>query len=497
MSQMPFPIIAHQESLLQKQQREFDSQIAQLLMKEKPNLALDPIFRDLACHELAPARALHVDDLSEIAYVSSSPKLFLQERARLRACDGDLLATSLPAVPGYEAYCRDQLGLGDVTWLRPEVESDSDSRSLRLAEFCWEDRETRRDIVHAIRSDDLRYLHPHMGSKPVWELALLLSQTSHRDVKVIGAPPEVSKFVNDKGEFAKLIKRMFGKGATPESGVAWNFAVASERLRDLNATTKHVAVKLPDAAGGSGNVLIPMSDVQGRTLHEIDELLHERLERIHYESGDELLVTTWADDVIAAPSAQLWIPPRAQGLPILEGLFMQTIEGDRGIFTGFGPADLPPSIREQMTRQCLQVAHVFQLLGYVGRCSLDTILVGPSIEQAALQFIECNGRWGGTSLPMTMMNRIFGDWKTQPFQSQQVKLDSLGSTFADVSEVLQDRLYKAGEDAANKIVLLNPQAIQAAKRVSFVALKESWSDVSDARGWVRESLHKQMQHKPG
>ncbi len=84
-----------------------------------------------------------------------------------------------------------------------------------------------------------------------------------------------------------------------------------------------------------------MAEIRGRTLRELDKLLQEQLLDIDYESGNELIVTVWVDDLVASPSAQLWLPPLSQGPPILEGLFMQVIEGGNCPFTGFGLAELP------------------------------------------------------------------------------------------------------------------------------------------------------------
>ena len=45
----------------------------------------------------------------------------LQDRARLRAVGGDLVAAVVPPLDEYEDYCRTWLGLGSVRWLYPAV----------------------------------------------------------------------------------------------------------------------------------------------------------------------------------------------------------------------------------------------------------------------------------------------------------------------------------------------------------------------------------------
>lgn len=468
------PVVPHQCCELTPSELDSAEQTAARLRREKPGLCINPLFRDLVPDEIVDAPALHVDDLTTIQN-SDSSAVFFQERARLRAMDGDLLATSLPQVEGYESYCRKSLGLGRVDWVTPTPLDNP----LELAEACWEDRTTRRDLVHRVRREGLRYIHPHMGSKPPWELALLLSQASHRTVEVIAPPPAVTRFANDKGEFTRLVMAMFGPEAAPASAVVWNRATAAKRLKEFDSSARFVAVKLPSAVGGAGNVLISTSELRDRTLRQIDELLHERLRRLNYEIGDELLISHWVDDLVGSPSAQLWIPPRPQGLPILEGLFMQNIDPGKGHFSGFGPAELPAALHQTITRQSLQLARVFQLLGYVGRCSLDMLLVGPSMEESKMEFIECNGRWGGTSLPMTAMNRMFSDWQTHPFTTRTLKVEGLSQiAFPRLMRLLGGQLYQKASKSGT-YVLFNPQRAIVRNEVSAVALHRHWNIVDN------------------
>ena len=466
------PIVEHQRCKLEDWEIEFAEQVASRLREQHPELIPESLFQDLVPKKIVDAATLHVDDLTGIRKVTASTDhASLQERARVRAVEGDVLATALPEVDGYESYCRNALELGDVQWIHPQCQDNP----LLLAQACWEDRDARRELIRAIRSKGLRYIHPHMGTRAIWELALLLNQASHRPVEVIGPTPALTAFVNDKGSFNMLVRELFGVNATPDNAVAWNIASVAKRLQEMDHSSRFVAVKLPNAANGAGNLLIPISEVIGRDLHQIDAMLRENLPQIHYDSGDELLVTVWVDDIIQSPSAQLWLPPPSQGLPILEGLFFQLLEGSVGRFQGFVPAELPTGLETQITRQCLLLARVFQLLGYVGRCSFDMLLIGKRIEESQMKFIECNGRWGGTSLPMTLMNRVFSDWSLQPFESHTISVQGICNvSFSDLLSNLGEQMY-CRKSRSGKIVILNPQRAVAQSKLSFIALKDSWT----------------------
>ncbi|MEM9587515.1 MAG: class II glutamine amidotransferase [Planctomycetota bacterium] len=453
-----------------KSDQQTADRIALQLRHRYSELAIEPEFEDLQCQSCDPAPALHVDDLSEIPNLATPEHAFYQERARLRGLAGDWLATALPEVPGYQAYCRDMLDLPPLHWLTP----DTQGQPIHLAEACWRDRRTRRTLVHAIRSNELRFVHPHMGSEAVWQLALLLSQASHRTVQVIAPPPSICRFANDKGRFTQLVRAALGTRSIPPGHVVWNRAMASRELQMLARTdAKTVAIKLPDAAGGEGNLVIPMDELRGKTLRQIDETLSERLPQIHYVEGSELLVTRWSESVLAAPSAQFWIPPRGHGRPILDGLFLQTFGSERGHFDGCLPADLPDQLACKMSRQSMLIALVYQALGYVGRCSFDMILVGESLDESGLKFIECNGRWGGTSLPMAMMDAVFGHWKSRPFVTRVIRIPGISRLpFSEVLGAIGDRLYRVDRDTGDHLVF-NPQRMLTSDQLSLITLSDS------------------------
>ena len=70
---------------------------------------------------------------------------------------------------------------------------------------------------------------------------------------------------------------------------------------------------------------------------------------------------------MGTPSVQLWIPPRLQGPPMVEGVLAQVLVNCEGTFQGAArPIFLVRSAREIVTRSSLS-AELFQRLGYVGR----------------------------------------------------------------------------------------------------------------------------------
>ena len=165
------PILSHHRASCSEGELRSVERLAEALVGEEPRLTRSETFRSLIPDRLSPGPTLHIDDLSGISRFGRSRDFsFLEDRARFRAGDGDFVATCVPGSDLFREYCEKRLGLGDVEWLHATPRRDP----LSVAAACWTDREVRRTLVRAMRSDALSYVHPHMGCRPVWNMSLLL-----------------------------------------------------------------------------------------------------------------------------------------------------------------------------------------------------------------------------------------------------------------------------------------------------------------------------------
>jgi len=424
----------------------------------------------LQADRLEDLPTLHLDDLAEIRRMEPGRDTsFLQDRARLRAADGDLVAVHRLPPNGYEGYCRDVLGLGSVGWLQPHG-----GNPAQIAASCWEDRSVRHELIRRVRHGALRYLHPHMGTRSVWELAAILSNSAGREVRVIAPMPNVSRLANDKGAFTRLVRDLLGREAVPKTVEVENLTQLSVQVRELAPNVRALGIKLPNSAGGGGNLVLNTEDFRGCSLRGVREILKATLGRFPKDSVCRLLVTAWESGVIAAPSLQIWVPPLAVGGPLVEGVFEQVIVGEQGMFVGSRPATLPAGPERSLVDGCWLIARVFQRLGYLGRCSFDAIL----LENERLELIECNARWGGASLPMTLMNRLFGDWARRSYATREWSLPGLERIpFQRLLHHFQFDLFDArtGDGA---YVFYNPTALGSASRVESLALGASAAEAA-------------------
>ncbi len=485
---MMLPIVEHMRVSSQKPElEELAERMAARLLAEQPELAMPPEFQKLRPERLGEGPALHLDDLSEITRViPGEDQRFYQDRARLRAGDGDLIATCANEVEGAEDYFRDRLGLGRVEWLRPRLPHNP----LRIAEACWEDEAIRQKLIAKVASGDLGALHPHMGTLAAWELAVLLTEETGRPLQVIAPPPGLASWVNHKVAFAKTVCRLFGAGSIPLTESAWNLSQLACRVQELAKKANAIVLKLPDSSGGVGNVQLKCKTLAGASLIEIEQIVQKQTGLLAWKGDCELQVDVWEENVLSSPSVQVWIPPEAEGPPVIEGLFTQLTQGDEGTFVGTIPADLPDPPAQLMVDRSWTLARLYQRLGYVGRCSFDWILVGEEFKTCRAELIECNGRWGGTSLPMLLMNRLFGDWKTQPFAVEVFHhLHGLEKVpFAEILEKFEDDLFDA-RTGRGTLIFFNVGRLQFQSGISVIFLGKT---IEEASGPVRRRFTERL-----
>ncbi len=111
----------------------------------------------------------------------------------------------------------------------------------------------------------------------------------------------------------------------------------------------------------------------------------------------------------------------------------------------------------------------------MGRCSFDTLL----LEGSRLEFVECNGRWGGTSTPMTLMNRLFGDWTRRPYATRVCRASGLERVrFDRLLEFFADDLYDV-RTGCGRLIFFNPGRLEANSGIDVIALDETWEQASD------------------
>ena len=146
----------------------------------------------------------------------------------MRAVEGDLVASSLPPVEGYEAYCRDFLGLGTARWLCPR----SGEKPAELAAALWQDEHTRDALLAALdagrwRSTRIRATPGSGNWRRCW-----MRQVPGR-VHVVAPLPKITAWANHKCEFIQIVRELFGEALVPCTRSAASLALAAEAVRDL------------------------------------------------------------------------------------------------------------------------------------------------------------------------------------------------------------------------------------------------------------------------
>ena len=416
---------------------------------------------------------LALDDVSAIPFLEGVSGVDeYQHRARLRAGDGDLFAAGTPQTPGYESYCRDRLGLGVAEFIHAEPEEGP----LAVASACSHGASLDR-IAHVARSSGGLVIHPYMGIESVWRLARRIAEEGRCPVTVLGPAPPATWIANDKAAFGEVVNRILGDGWLVETLETHEPENLARHLADLASRHQRVALKRLRCASAMGNEVFDSRHLQHLGSAEIRRVVDTFLRRTRWDGQEKVQAVAW-EETDVSPSTQLWIPPEGLGQPRLDGIYEQLLEGEQGVFLGSRPSTLPAPVNEALGRASLQVASGLQALGYAGRCSFDLLVVGDPNGEFVIHFTECNGRWGGTSTPMSLLDRLV-DGPRPPYRAQDFVRDGLvGASFTDLLGSLERQLYDPATGNGH-YVLYNVGPLAVSGKLDVIALGRSQEEAED------------------
>jgi hypothetical protein len=380
--------------------------IARRLLAGEPALPDTSAFADVTIGS-GEGPALVLEDHREINLLGEHDERAVEQRAFLLAGSGDLIALSGPRDRAFEDYYRDVLGLGAVMPVSVPKRNDG-PRSL--AGRCMDHEPTIERAVAAARGAGGLEVVPYLSTPSVWQLAATIAEAARVGVRVAGPAPRVAQRVNDKLWFSERIRDVLGRGAEAASYAAFTPAAAVARIAYLARRSAQVVVKVPDSAGGKGNIVL-----DAETIHRMDHTtLREMLVTLLGTLGRgrlyPLLVGVWDTPVVASPSVQVWVPQPGSD-PVVTGVFRQVLDGPQFQFIGAHASDLPAAWQHRLAEEATKLATVFQHLGYYGPCSFDAVIAGTDLSDAGVHWVDANGRWSGVSLALNLANRLFGPHK--------------------------------------------------------------------------------------
>jgi len=468
------PIVSRVEAPIDARELRRLQAIAACMVKNEPGLSATDRFRIRAGAGPSTHPRLVIGDGSEIALTKDHESAAYQYRLSLLARQGDLVAFDGDPHPDFERYRLEYVGDGPILALSPGRVAGT--HRCPLADRCRLDRAVFSQIAEATRRNGGLTIVPHIGLGSPWRLARAVAEATGLDVDVMSSPPRLTRRVNNKLWFARLVPNILGDDAIPPTYSAGDVATLARNIRTLARKGERVVVKVPDSSGGAGNICLSARDLADVPLAEVGDRIRELLRAVGWRDRYPLLVGLWEAPALSSPSVQLWIPSIADGPPIIEGLFEQVLEGPDGLFIGSIPAQLPKPWQSRLAEEAMRLATVLQLLGYFGRCSFDSLLIGPSYASSTLHWIECNGRWGGISLPMTIVNRL------KRGAAEFIVVERTDDrrprwSFADTIQALGNLLFRSGVRHEG-IVLLSPVEIESGRGVQMLAVAEKTADAS-------------------
>ena len=417
----------------------------------------------------AGATAVHLDDFAAIPFLDGvSGVEHYQHRARLRAREGDFYVASTPASAGYERYSREVLGLGAVELLAVDPVGDR----LAIARACMASPALLERLGALAHRGGL-VVEPFLGTEAIWDLAAAVAAEAGDRVRVLAPPPPVTWIANDKANFEDLVTAVLGPGFLPESRRSASAEGLARALLELSSTGPSVALKRLRCASAMGNEVFESAALRRHGFPRVLDIVRGFLERTGWDGDEDVLAVCW-ERATSSPSTQWWLPPPGGGEPVLGGIYEQILAGEEGVFVGSRPSGLAAELEERIVSQSGRVAAALQRLGYVGRCSFDHLV----LPHGRVVFTECNGRWGGTSTPMNLVDRLYPGGRP-PYQAQAfVHPELKGTTFRRLLARLGDAVVDRGSEAG-RFLLYNVGPLEQFGKFDVVALGSSRAHVEE------------------
>jgi len=418
---------------------------------------------------------LYLDDVSAIPFlIGVSAVEEYQHRARVRAGDGDLVASVTPPVAAYQTYCRDRLRLGDPEIIVAEVVTEA----IAVTQACWEGKAFDR-IVERATPNGLT-IHPYMSIEPVWELAARVKKETGGTCSVIGPPPPVTWVANDKALFSEVVRAVLGSDWLVDTRSDGDPKSLARHLAELAETHELVALKRARCASGMGNQIFEAGVLRRKSTRDVESDVRSFLQRTEWDGQESVLAVGW-EEATVTPSTQLWLPPPGQGPPELQGVYEQILTPGTSVFLGSRPSSLPDAVNRRVGEASLALATAFQELGYVGRCSFDLLVVGDPRGDHRIRFVECNGRWGGTSIPMHLVDRVVQQHNERPpYRAQDFEHpDLVALPFEKILERVGDALYDT-PSGRGRYIFYNVGPLAKVGKLDVIALGKTQEDAEKA-----------------
>ncbi|WP_212524729.1 hypothetical protein [Actibacterium sp. MT2.3-13A] len=469
------PVVPRHTAVLGPDERARCAAVARAVLPER-RLARDRLFFGPHTRPgLAPGPFVFLGDPGEIPLLARRGAGVFEYRLAMLAGDGDMVVIGGRRNTAFETYAEGRLGLGRRRYL--PVAPAPGGRYLPAQIRCLKDEAAFAAMRAFVEGAGGATLVPHLSTGAIWALARRLGAETGAPVRVAGPLPSLSALANDKAAFTRIVRALFGAGAAPREVVAHSAAALTARVHEIARGCRRLVLKLPDSAGSAGNFPVFSADVAGMSPRALHRHLLERLAITGAPPSFPMLVQVWQENVLTSPSLQLWIPHPGDGRPVIEGVFHQRLAGPEGRFAGAVPAEGDAGWIARFCHEGAMLGQVLQDLGYFGRCSFDAVLSGADLAAPALHWLECNGRWGGVSIPMTLMNRLFPGGEPPSYVVAHLADLELPRRSVEAGlDLLRDLLWAPGADRG--VVFMTPAGFEQGRGLHFISIADSTAAAS-------------------
>jgi hypothetical protein len=136
-------------------------------------------------------------------------------------------------------------------------------------------------------------------------------------------------------------------------------------------------------------------------------------------------------------------------------------------------------VNEALAKASMMVCAAFQSFGYVGRCSFDFLVLGDPNGDFRCLFTECNGRWGGTSIPMHLVDRVCGSPRPPYMALDYIHPELIGAEFEDLLAQVRPHIYDHST-GQGRFLFYNVGPLHESGKLDVISVGSSMDDAEEA-----------------
>lgn len=407
--------------------------------------------------------------------IKNNEKIYNEHNFLFVADKNDILITRKPVNIYFEKYISKKVGysLPTIITLRHNYNSKS------FYESIINDKKTILEIINLVKNNsDNQTIHPYLYNNSIKQIGDILISCSGKNINYESPPSLLKQKLKQKIYFKTLVKNILGDNKTPPFYIAENIEAFIKIIKQLESKKSMAMLKLPFKIGSQNNYKINIKN--SKKIINVIKKINDLIDNGTNYFKEPLLIEKFIESAKCFPTVQLFI--KGEGRIKLIRICNQIIDFNWRCIGSNYPVNLKYELKEKIIEDSLKLARYISTTGYKGNCNFDLI-----VKNNSYYFLECNPRWGSTSYPSLLMQKLFPDNKNYYYAEELYSPELKNLSVALLLKKSDTYLYdKLNNDEG--IIIYNISKLQLFGKMSYISFSKNKNNVNKYCSKFKKSI---------